>query len=125
MRSLIYTLLFMVSTSTNHCEEKFIIDEYRCSNYIHTCIIKHIFESHNHKKEISLFREGDTIFVSYANHKVSFCKLTENDNVFSRKKGKYIANIFIVKNEYNRIVKAYFTIARKNKKIAEISLTHL
>ena len=121
MRSLV-CILFLVSAPTNLYEEKFVIDAYRCSNYIYTCIVKHIFESHNHKKEISLFHEDDTIFVSYANYRVSFCKLKENDNVFSRKKGKYIVNLFIEKNECNRIVKAYFMIVRKNKKIAEILL---
>lgn len=42
---------------------------------MYTSIIKHLFQIHNDKKEISLFAKGDTIHVSYANkNKYSFIK---------------------------------------------------
>ncbi len=125
MKATIYILLLLL-ISTNIHGENFIIDKYRCSNYMYTSIIKHLFQIHNDKKEISLFAKGDTIHVSYANKKqVLFYKISQSSNVFIKKRGKYIINLFIEKNKYDTIIKAYFIVVRKNKEIAEISLTHI
>ena len=107
MRIIIY-ILFSLFFSAKLCGENFRIDKYRCSNKLYTHIINHIFRGHNNNKEISLSNEGNIIYVSYAN-----------------KKGKYIANLFIKKNQYDTIVEAYFIVIRKNKQIAKISLTRI
>lgn len=125
MRIIIY-ILFSLFFSAKLCGENFRIDKYRCSNKLYTHIINHIFRSHNNNKEISLSDEGNIIYVSYANKKnISFHKSAKNDNVFLKKKGKYIANLFIKKNQYDTIVEAYFIVIRKNKQIAKISLTRI
>lgn len=124
MRIIIY-ILFSLFFSAKLCGENFRIDKYRCSNKLYTHIINHIFRSHNNK-EISLSDEGNIIYVSYANKKnISFHKSVEKDDVFLKKKGKYIANLFIKKNQYDTIVEAYFIVIRKNKQIAKISLTRI
>lgn len=106
MKATIYILLLLL-ISTNIHGENFIIDKYRCSNYMYTSIIKHLFQIHNDKKEISLFAKGDTIHVSYANKKqVLFYKISQSSNVFIKKRGKYIINLFIEKNKYDTIIKA-------------------
>lgn len=125
MRIIIY-ILFSLFFSAKLCGENFRIDKYRCSNKLYTHIINHIFRSHNNNKEISLSDEGNIIYVSYANKKnISFHKSVEKDDVFLKKKGKYIANLFIKKNQYDTIVEAYFIVIRKNKQIAKISLTRI
>lgn len=125
MRIIIY-ILFSLFFSAKLCGENFRIDKYRCSNKLYTHIINHIFRSHNNNKEISLSNEGNIIYVSYANKKnISFHKSVEKDDVFLKKKGKYIANLFIKKNQYDTIVEAYFIVIRKNKQIAKISLTRI
>lgn len=125
MRIIIY-ILFSLFFSAKLCGENFRIDKYRCSNKLYTHIINHIFRSHNSNKEISLSNEGNIIYVSYANKKnISFHKSAKNDNVFLKKKGKYIANLFIKKNQYDIIVGAYFIVIRKDKQIAKISLTRI
>ena len=125
MRIIIY-ILFSLFFSAKLCGENFRIDKYRCSNKLYTHIINHIFRSHNNNKEISLSNEGNIIYVSYANKKnISFHKAVEKDDVFLKKKGKYIANLFIKKNQYDTIVEAYFIVIRKNKQIAKISLTRI
>lgn len=125
MRIIIY-ILFSLFFSAKLCGENFRIDKYRCSNKLCTHIINHIFRSHNNNKEISLSNEGNIIYVSYANKKnISFHKSVEKDDVFLKKKGKYIANLFIKKNQYDTIVEAYFIVIRKNKQIAKISLTRI
>ena len=125
MRIIIY-ILFSLFFSAKLCGENFRIDKYRCSNKLYTHIINHIFRGHNNNKEISLSNEGNIIYVSYANKKnISFHKSAKNDNVFLKKKGKYIANLFIKKNQYDTIVEAYFIVIRKNKQIAKISLTRI
>lgn len=125
MRIIIY-ILFSLFFSAKLCGENFRIDKYRCSNKLYTHIINHIFRSHNNNKEISLSDEGNIIYVSYANKKnISFHKSAKNDNVFLKKKGKYIANLFIKKNQYDIIVGAYFIVIRKDKQIAKISLTRI
>lgn len=117
MRIIIY-ILFSLFFSAKLCGENFRIDKYRCSNKLYTHIINHIFRSHNNNKEISLSDEGNIIYVSYANKKnISFHKSVEKDDVFLKKKGKYIANLFIKKNQYDTIVEAYFIVIRKNKQI--------
>ena len=125
MRIIIY-ILFSLFFSAKLCGENFRIDKYRCSNKLYTHIINHIFRSHNNNKEISLSDEGNIIYVSYANKKnISFHKSVEKDDVFLKKKGKYIDNLFIKKNQYDTIVEAYFIVIRKNKQIAKISLTRI
>ena len=125
MRIIIY-ILFSLFFSAKLCGENFRIDKYRCSNKLYTHIINHIFRSHNNNKEISLSNEGNIIYVSYANKKnISFHKSVEKDDVFLKKKGKYIANLFIKKNQYDTIVEAYFIVIRKHKQIAKISLTRI
>ena len=125
MRIIIY-ILFSLFFSAKLCGENFRIDKYRCSNKLYTHIINHIFRSHNNNKEISLSDEGNIIYVSYANKKnISFHKSVEKDDVFLKKKGKYIANLYIKKNQYDTIVEAYFIVIRKNKQIAKISLTRI
>lgn len=125
MRIIIY-ILFSLFFSAKLCGENFRIDKYRCSNKLYTHIINHIFRSHNNNKEISLSDEGNIIYVSYANKKnISFHKSVEKDDVFLKKKGKYIANLFIKKNQYDIIVGAYFIVIRKDKQIAKISLTRI
>ena len=125
MRIIIY-ILFSLFFSAKLCGENFRIEKYRCSNKLYTHIINHIFRSHNNNKEISLSDEGNIIYVSYANKKnISFHKSVEKDDVFLKKKGKYIANLFIKKNQYDTIVEAYFIVIRKNKQIAKISLTRI
>lgn len=125
MRIIIY-ILFSLFFSAKLCGENFRIDKYRCYNKLYTHIINHIFRSHNNNKEISLSDEGNIIYVSYANKKnISFHKSVEKDDVFLKKKGKYIANLFIKKNQYDTIVEAYFIVIRKNKQIAKISLTRI
>lgn len=125
MRIIIY-ILFSLFFSAKLCGENFRIDKYRCSNKLYTHIINHIFRSHNNNKEISLSNEGNIIYVSYANKKnISFHKSVEKDDVFLKKKGKYIANLFIKKNQYDIIVGAYFIVIRKDKQIAKISLTRI
>ena len=125
MRIIIY-ILFSLFFSAKLCGENFRIDKYRCSNKLYTHIINHIFRSHNNNKEISLSNEGNIIYVSYANKKnISFHKSVEKDDVFLKKKGKYIANLFIKKNQYDTIVEAYFIVIRKNKQVAKISLTRI
>ena len=125
MRIIIY-ILFSLFFSAKLCGENFRIDKYRCSNKLYTHIINHIFRSHNNNKEISLSDEGNIIYVSYANKKnISFHKSVEKDDVFLKKKGKYIANLFIKKNQYDTIVEAYFIVIRKTKQIAKISLTRI
>ena len=125
MRIIIY-ILFSLFFSAKLCGENFRIDKYRCSNKLYTHIINHIFRSHNNNKEISLSDEGNIIYVSYANKKnISFHKSVEKDDVFLKKKGNYIANLFIKKNQYDTIVEAYFIVIRKNKQIAKISLTRI
>ena len=125
MRIIIY-ILFSLFFSAKLCGENFRIDKYRCSNKLYTHIINHIFRSHNNNKEISLSNEGNIIYVSYANKKnISFHKSVEKDDVFLKKKGKYIANLFIKKNQYDTIAEAYFIVIRKNKQIAKISLTRI
>ena len=125
MRIIIY-ILFSLFFSAKLCGENFRIDKYRWSNKLYTHIINHIFRSHNNNKEISLSNEGNIIYVSYANKKnISFHKSVEKDDVFLKKKGKYIANLFIKKNQYDTIVEAYFIVIRKNKQIAKISLTRI
>ena len=125
MRIIIY-ILFSLFFSAKLCGENFRIDKYRCSNKLYTHIINHIFRSHNNNKEISLSNEGNIIYVSYANKKnISFHKSVEKDDVFLKKKGKYIANLFIKKNQYDTIVEAYFIVKKKNKQIAKISLTRI
>ena len=110
MRIIIY-ILFSLFFSAKLCGENFRIDKYRCSNKLYTHIINHIFRSHNNNKEISLSDEGNIIYVSYANKKnISFHKSVEKDDVFLKKKGKYIANLFIKKNQYDTIVEAYFIV---------------
>ena len=123
MRIIIY-ILFSLFFSAKLCGENFRIDKYRCSNKLYTHIINHIFRSHNNNKEISLSNEGNIIYVSYANKKnISFHKSVEKDDVFLKKKGKYIANLFIKKNQYDTIVEAYFIVKRKNKQIRVTEIT--
>lgn len=117
-------ILFLLLFSVTLRGENFIIDKYKCSNHLYTTILKHILLRHNNK-EISLSHEGDIIRVSYADiRKAPFYRVSDNPNVFIKRKGKYVANLYIKKNEQDIIVSAHFIITRKNKKIADISLTH-
>lgn len=123
MRMAVYILLLLLFSVTLR-GENFIIDKYKCSTHLYTNILKHIFLRYNNK-EIALSNEGNIIRVSYADiRQVSFHRVPDNPHIYTKRKGKYIANLYIKKDEQNIIVAAHFIITRKNRKIADISLTH-